>query len=93
MTVLGVEEFALPAVYGAFVQDPLVEAVGAAFPEFNSLRDKPVTGPMGRPGDRVPETLCVLFKGLEELIAGGKGMTLKGGPGADLASPGPCGEV
>jgi hypothetical protein len=47
-----VEELGAPAAVLAHVDEPIVEPIGAALPEFHAIRDQAETAPEGRPLDR-----------------------------------------
>ena len=86
----GVEEGHLPSVGRAGEQLALVEAVIAAFPEFNPVGDETVSRPELRPGNRpAVEVILQLFEPGAEIFVGGKRLALSRRPCAQLAAPRP----
>jgi len=76
------------------VAEAVVEAAGAALPEFDFVGDEGVAAPVGGAGDFLAGVLGFEFGGAGfEVGAIGDDLALGGGPGADLVGAGAGGEV
>src|ERR1700694_5628369 len=81
-------------VFAQPVAEPIVEAVFPSLPEFEHQRDDPISTPVRRAGNgAIAVVRRKLFEPLIECAASGDDSTLLGGPGAELTSSLPGGEV
>ena len=91
---LGADAVAGPVVAVADIAEAVVEAAGAALPEFDFVGDEGVAAPVGGAGDGFVGVLDFEFGGAGfEVGAIGYDLALGGGPGTDLMGAGAGGEV
>ncbi len=85
----GLQALPLPlAIIGARVEHAVVQAGGAALPEFDAIGNHAVTAPMFRAGRMVPELLLACFVLLFQRLAAGDGPALLRGDRAELSGQG-----
>ena len=76
------------------VAQTVVQAVGAALPEFERVGDEAIAAPVGRPGDGLVGMAAFGFAVLRfEDVAARDHLALGRGPGADAGAPGPALEI